>query len=141
MSEKSLTISIKDIKLKQVDFQEIESRKNEKEIMEYTVDIPEDKIKNIDVGFQIKLFSEFEVHIDSTYVKGKVESRFVILDSTKPVVKRLIKKQKYQLSFPIVAKICTLIAKVTEEMNAIPLVISPKDWIEMLEDEVEEDNE
>ena len=141
MSEKSLTVSIKDIELKQVDFQQVEPSADEIEILKFIVDIPEDKIKKNEIGFQVNFFGEFEVHIDSIYVRGRVEARYVILDTTKPIVKRLIKKQKYQLSYPLLAKICTLIAKVSEEMRPVPLVISPKEWIEILESEEDEEDE
>lgn len=131
MSEQQLRIAIKDIELKSVQFSQIESMNNEKRNLKIV--IPEKNIEQIENECHVDIFGEFEIYVDNIYIKGESEASLVLVTSDIEQVRTLMNEHKYQVAYPLISKICSLIAKVSEDMRTIPIVISPVEWIETLE--------
>ncbi|MFG3612354.1 MULTISPECIES: hypothetical protein [Rummeliibacillus] len=134
--EKRLKISIQDIELLELDFKKTTNKTSEVSAVNIEVDIKEKNEK--ENGYQVKVAfnADFNVTSRNLEINGKYLFLAVFAEiENLEEFNQMVEERKYEMSFPMLSKISSLITKITEEARPFPLIVPPVAWIEATEDE------
>ncbi|WP_146551211.1 hypothetical protein [Rummeliibacillus sp. SL167] len=134
--EKSLRISINYIELRELEFKRSENKSESENNLDLKVNI-KDKIKK-DNSYQVKVEFVANFKVISGYIN--INGQYVYVATLRNIedieeFDQFVEEKKYELAYPMLCKITSLITKMSEEVRIFPLIVPPGAWLEREESE------
>ena len=138
-----LSVAIKDLELKELAFNTIETTVKQNYGLNLSVTInPEKDEKN---EFHVDFLGDFHIESAGMHIKGVYLFSIVIYNFEKiEEVEEFLREHEANIAFPMLSKISGLVAKISEEVRSFPLIIAPRQWIkddEELEEDIDENKD